>query len=406
MRTSGHLAGAVILLLTLVAAGAFVYAAANPSEATGGTSLVAAAEAAAAAETTGATTETTDAAAKTAADAEAGDTAVAATASIKDTLTPEVMMSYFKPLPSEMEAGDYQVTNELTHLGRMLFYDPRLSINQQMSCNTCHLLNDYGVDGLTTSLGHSGEPVSRNAPTVYNAAFHIAQFWDGRAEGVEEQAGGPMLAAGEMGMPDAPYVENVVGSIPGYEQYFVAAFGNEDPISFENIKMAIGAFERRLVTPSRVDSYMLGDLSQLTEEELKGAQTFVSVGCIGCHNGMGFGGLMYGKLGQAVPYEVDDAGRAAVTGSDADQNVFKVPSLRNITETGPYLHDGSIATLEEMVALMGKYQLARDLTPEEIASIVTFLGALKGDLPEQYIAVPVLPESGPQTASFAQTQTQ
>jgi cytochrome c peroxidase len=327
-------------------------------------------------------------------------------ASLKDTLTPEVMMSYFKPLPSEMEAGDYQVTNELTHLGRMLFYDPRLSINQQMSCNTCHLLNDYGVDGLTTSLGHDGKPVSRNAPTVYNAAFHIAQFWDGRSVGVEDQAGGPMLAAAEMGMPDAAYVESVVKSIPGYEQYFVAAFGNEEPVNFENIKTAIGAFERRLVTPARIDRYMLGDVSALTEEELIGAQTFVSVGCIGCHNGMGFGGLMYGKLGQAVPYEVEDTGRAAVTGNDADQNVFKVPSLRNITETGPYLHDGSIATIEEMVALMGKYQLARDLTAEEIDSIVTFLGALKGDIPEQYIAVPVLPESGPETASFAQTQTE
>jgi cytochrome c peroxidase len=408
MRTAGHLAGAIILILALVAVGAFVYAAANPSEATGGTSLVAAAEAAAAAAAeapaaVSAAETTTETAAETAAET-AGD-ATAATASIKDTLTPEVMMSYFKPLPTEMEAGDYQVTNELTHLGRMLFYDPRLSINQQMSCNTCHLLNDYGVDGLTTSLGHDGKPVSRNAPTVYNAAFHIAQFWDGRAEGVEEQAGGPMLAAAEMGMPDEAYVENVVNSIPGYEQYFVAAFGNENPVNFENIKTAIGAFERRLVTPSRVDSYMLGDLSALTEEELQGAQTFVSVGCIGCHNGMGFGGLMYGKLGQAVPYEVEDAGRAAVTGVETDEQVFKVPSLRNVTETGPYLHDGSIETIEEMVALMGKYQLARDLTTEEINSIVTFLGALKGDLPEQYIAVPVLPESGPETASFAQTQT-
>lgn len=396
MRTAGHLAGAIILVLTLVAIGVFVYSADNPGTAPVGTSMVAVAQAAAEPAMTTSETATEETPAQ----------AAAAVASIKDTLTPEVMMSYFKPLPSEMEAGEYQVTNELTHLGRMLFYDPRLSISQQMSCNTCHLLNDYGVDGLSTSLGHDGKPVTRNAPTVYNAAFHIAQFWDGRSTGVEDQAGGPMLAAGEMGMPDSAYVESVVKSIPGYEQYFVAAFEDEEPINFENIKTAIGAFERRLVTPAPVDRYMQGDLSALTEAELQGAQTFVSVGCIGCHNGMGFGGLMYGKLGQAVPYKVEDAGRAAVTGEDADQAVFKVPSLRNITETGPYLHDGSIGTLEEMVALMGKYQLARDLTAEEIDSIITFLGALKGDIPEQYIAVPVLPESGPETASFAKTATE
>jgi cytochrome c peroxidase len=210
-----------------------------------------------------------------------------------------------------------------------------------------------------------------------------------------------------MGMPDATYVEDVVRSIPGYREYFVAAFGNsEQPVTFDNVTTAIGAFERRLITPSRFDRYMEGDTSQLTDEELLGAQTFINVGCVGCHNGMGLGGLMYGKLGQAVPYEIEDEGRFAVTGTDADKNVFKVPSLRNVTETGPYLHDGSIATLEEMVALMGKYQLARDLTEEEIGSIVTFLGALTGDIPEQYIAVPVLPESGPDTASFAPTVQQ
>lgn len=402
MRTTGHLVGAIIFALVLVAVGAFVYAAANPGTVSGANSLVAAA----AAIPTVASSAAGESDAAAAVLSEATAAHAAAVAGIKDTLTPEVLTSFFKPLPSEIEAGDYQVTNELTHLGRMLFYDPRLSINQEMSCNTCHLLNDYGVDGLTTSLGHDGKPVSRNAPTVYNSALHIAQFWDGRAGGVEEQAGGPMLAAGEMGMPDAEYVENVVNSIPGYEQYFIAAFGNEEPINFDNMTTAIGAFERRLVTPSRFDSYMLGDLSQLSDEELLGAQTFISVGCVGCHNGMGLGGLMYGKLGQAVPYEVADEGRSVVTGDDADKNVFKVPSLRNVTETGPYLHDGSIATIEEMVALMGKYQLARDLTEAEITSIVTFLGALKGDIPEAYIAVPVLPESGPETASFANPVTQ
>lgn len=397
MRTTGHFVGAIIFALCLVAVGVFVYAAANPRTVTGGTSFVAAA---AAIESAAATEPEAEAVAQ----ANAGADTVAL--SIKDTLTPEVLTSFFKPLPSEIEAGDYQVTNELTHLGRMLFYDPRLSISQQMSCNTCHLLNDYGDDGLTTSLGHDGTPVSRNAPTVYNSALHIAQFWDGRASGVEEQAGGPMLAAGEMGMPDAAYVENVVNSIPGYEQYFIAAFGAEDPINFENMTTSIGAFERRLVTPSRLDRYMQGDLSQLSDEELEGAQTFINVGCVGCHNGMGLGGLMYGKLGQAVPYAAADEGRSVVTGNEADKNVFKVPSLRNVTETGPYLHDGSVATLEEMIAIMGKYQLARDLTGAEIAGIVTFLGALKGDIPEAYIAVPVLPESGPETASFARPVTQ
>ena len=398
MRTLAGFIGLVILALTVVAAGVLIATAANaPTEAV---------EMAPLAVVPARPAEDAEAAAEAATPAEAAattETASAETASLKDTLTPSMLSSFFQPLPTEVEAGDYQVTNELTHLGRMLFYDHRLSINQQMSCNTCHLLNDYGVDGLNTSLGHDGNPVSRNAPTVYNAAFHIAQFWDGRAGDVEEQAGGPMLAAGEMGMPNAAYVEDVLRSIPGYSEYFVAAFGSaEEPITFDNAKTAIGAFERRLVTPSRFDAYLLGDATQLTEQELQGAQTFITVGCVGCHNGLGMGGMMYGKLGQAVPYPLEDeTGRFAVTGEETDKSVFKVPSLRNIAETGPYLHDGSVATLEEMVQIMGKYQLARDLTEQEVADIVAFLGALTGDIPEAYIAVPVLPESGPDTASFA-----
>jgi len=399
MRTVTDLIGVVILLLTVVAAGVLITTASNSTADT-----VELAPLVAVPERAPSATAPTTPGAEAAAPAEAAAAgAPAEAASIKDTLTPSVLSSFFQPLPTEAEAGSYQVTNELTHLGRMLFYDPRLSINQQMSCNTCHLLNDYGVDGLSTSLGHDGKPVTRNAPTVYNSAFHIAQFWDGRAGDVEEQAGGPIMAAAEMGMPDTEYVENVIRSIPGYDQYFIAAFGkDEQPITFQNITTAIGAFERRLITPAPLDRYLLGDVNAMTEQELRGAQTFITVGCVGCHNGMGLGGAMYGKLGQAVPYPLEDeTGRFAITGEESDLNVFKVPSLRNITETGPYLHDGSIDTLEEMVAIMGKYQLARDLTPEEISDIIAFLGALKGDIPEAYIAVPVLPESGPDTASFA-----
>lgn len=306
---------------------------------------------------------------------------------------------HFATLPTEAATGKYPLSQEMTDLGRMLFYEPRLSIAQDISCNTCHLLDKYGVDGLPTSVGHGGAVGGRNAPTVYNAALEVAQFWDGRSPDVEDQAKGPIQNQIEMGMPSGGQeAANVIKTIPGYDPLFKAAFPDDpDPITFENLTTAIAAFERKLMTPGRFDAFLAGDATQLNEQEQRGLQKFVSYNCTMCHRGSTLGGQMYMKLGLYKPYPTEDVGRYEVTKNEADKYVFKVSMLRNIAETGPYFHDGSVATLEEAVKLMGEYQLGQALSDEDIADIVTFLKALTGELPADYIAPPTLPESGPDT---------
>lgn len=315
-----------------------------------------------------------------------------------DEYTPEALLA-FKPLPEVVLPENYELTEELVTLGRMLYYEPRISISQEISCNSCHLLDNYGVDGLQFSLGHDGKPVGRNSPTVYNAALHLSQFWDGRAADVEEQAQGPILASGEMGMPDPEYVIFVLNTIPGYMPLFEAAFpGEADPINYDNVGRAIGAFERYLLTPGAFDALLNGDEDALNAQEKRGLALFVSTGCTTCHYGEAIGGKRYAVLGQVEAYpEVTDEGRFAITGDEADMHAFKVPSLLNIAETGPYLHNGTITTLEEMVPLMAKYQLGKELTDAQIADIVAFMNALTGEIPVDYIAVPEFPESGPDT---------
>ncbi len=311
---------------------------------------------------------------------------------------PAAVFSLFQPLPVQAASLGDERSEALVALGRTLWYDPRLSASQEMSCNTCHPLQQYGADNLPRSLGHRGEPVRRNAQTVYNAALHVAQFWDGRSPTVEEQAMEPITSAAEMGMLDPAQVEALLGSIPGYALLFAAAFPSEaNSITYDNVGTAIGAFERGLLTPSRFDRFLAGDASQLTGAEQQGLTTFVEVGCAGCHLGTTVGGLFYKKLGEIVPYSTGDLGRYEVTGSEGDRHVFKVPSLRNVTQTAPYLHDGSIATLEEMVALMGRHQLGKELSEREISEIAAFLHALTGEIPLSYIAEPMLPASGPNT---------
>ena len=302
------------------------------------------------------------------------------------------IQALYEPLPNAVSSGGYQSSDELVVLGRLLFHDPRLSVNQQISCSSCHILERYGVDNLPVSIGHDGTPGSRNSPTVYNAALHVAQFWDGRSPNVEEQAKVPITSANEMGMLEPAYVEEVLRTIPGYGPLFAAAFPNDpDPIRFDNVALAIGAFERQLLTPSRFDAFLQSDYSQLTEQEQKGLATFINIGCSDCHQGAPIGGLLYKRLGEVEPYQTDDLGRFDVTGQESDIHVFKVPSLRNVAYTGPYLHDGSVQTLEEMVVLMAKHQLGKNVTPEQVTDIVTFLYALTGELPAELIAVPKLP---------------
>lgn len=317
---------------------------------------------------------------------------VVATGQLPASISPAIL-SLFDILPPEAPPLTYQLSDALINLGRVLYYEPRLSVNQTQSCNTCHPLDRYGMDSLPLSIGHNGAPVKRNAPTVYNAALHIAQFWDGRSPTVEEQAKGPILSSGEMGMLDAAAVETTLRAIPGYGALFAAAFpGDPNPITFDHVAQAIGAFERRLMTPSRFDRFLAGDYGQFTEQEQRGFATFADLGCPNCHVGVTVGGLQFKKLGEKEPYPIEDVGRFALTNLEVDRFVFKVPSLRNVARTAPYLHNGSIQTLEEMVALMARYQLGKQVTAEQITDVVAFLNTLTGEIPKDYIAPPPLPQ--------------
>jgi cytochrome c peroxidase len=305
----------------------------------------------------------------------------------------EQAKAVFKPLPKAFESKDNPITKEKVALGRQLFFEVRLSKNHDVSCNSCHDLAKYGVDGAPFSTGHKKQLGGRNAPTVYNAGDHIAQFWDGRAATLEDQAKGPVLNPVEMAMKDDASVVAVIESIPGYLPMFKKAFpGEEKPITYDNIAKAIGAFERTLVTPSKLDKFIEGDSKALNDAEKAGLAKFMEVGCTACHMGEGVGAGMYQKLGLVKPVPgLKDNGRFEATKKDADKGFFKVPSLRNIEKTGPYLHDGSVKTLEEAVTFMANYQLGKELKKEEVDSIVTFLKALTGPLPKDVKAPKPLP---------------
>lgn len=287
------------------------------------------------------------------------------------------LKQYFEPLPESII--DEQKNAALIKLGKMLYLDPRLSVNNKISCNSCHGLGNFGVDNEPTSPGHEGKRGNRNSPTTMNAALHIAQFWDGRARDVEEQALGPILNPVEMGMPDKGTVVKKLKEIDIYQKLFAEAFSDQKhPFNYNNIGVAIGAFERTLLTPSRFDDYLKGDDDALSQVEKRGLHKFVKIGCATCHNGVAIGGNSFKKIGLIEPYETADLGRYEVTKIESDKYVFKVPSLRNITKTAPYFHDGSVNTLEEAVRLMAKHQLGRDVGHGFIRDIKAFLESLKG----------------------------
>jgi len=306
--------------------------------------------------------------------------------------------STFSPLPASADNPDNPVTAEKVILGQTLYFDNRLSKDESVSCNSCHDLQTYGVDNDPTSDGVGGQKGDRNSPTVLNAAFHFTQFWDGRAKDVEEQAGGPILNPIEMAMPDQEAVINRLAAIKGYQEMFAAAFpGEEQPVNYKNLEKAIGAFERKLITPSRFDEYLMGYEEALNNEEKKGLQTFMDVGCTACHSGTVLGGNMYQKFGLAGNYwdftssaKVDN-GRFLVTNNESDKFLFKVPSLRNIEKTHPFFHDGSITDLGEAVKIIAKLQLNKDLTDQEVSEIVTFLKTLTGTVPEELAKAPEMP---------------
>jgi cytochrome c peroxidase len=296
--------------------------------------------------------------------------------------------SMFGKLPEMAENPDNLLTEEKIALGKKLFFDNRLSKDNTESCNTCHNLETYGVDNLSTSPGNDGGFGTRNSPTVFNAALHMSQFWDGREPTVEAQAGGPILNPVEMAMPSEEVVVERLSEIEEYNNLFAEAFpADESPINYKNIQNAIGAFERTLITPSRFDDFINGDITALTEQEKEGLQLFISTGCIACHSGNVLGGNIYQKFGVYEDYwkytnstNIDD-GKFGVTKNENDKYVFKSPSLRNVEKTYPYFHDGSISDLKEAVKIMGKIQLNKDLSENDVNSIVAFLNSLTGEIP-------------------------
>ena len=302
----------------------------------------------------------------------------------------------FEPVPANPPVLEGNPTSpEKVELGKMLFFDPRLSASWLISCNTCHNVGLGGVDLLETSIGHGWQQGPRNSPTVLNAVFNVAQFWDGRAKDLMEQAQGPIQAAVEMNSTPARTVETLQ-SIPQYVDHFKSAFpGESDPVTYENMARAIEAFESTLLTPwSKFDRFLRGNEQALDSSERKGLELFLDKGCVACHQGVNVGGTGYFPFGVvekpgAEILPPDDKGRFAVTRTASDEYKFKSPSLRNITLTAPYFHSGKVWSLEQAVGVMGSSQLGAELDDAESRAIVAFLTTLTGEQPK--VEYPVLP---------------
>ena len=289
-----------------------------------------------------------------------------------------------------------QINLGMSELGKKLFFDPRLSKSGFISCNSCHNLSMGGSDNLQTSIGDKWQQGPINSPTVLNSSLNLAQFWDGRAADLKEQAGGPIANPGEMAFSHTLAVD-LLGSIPAYQREFKQVFG-KDKVDIDQITLAIAEFEKTLVTPnSRFDQWLLGKQDALSPDELAGYKLFKDSGCVGCHNGEAVGGNSFQKMGLVAPYKGNEKsqGRSAVTGKDADRFNYKVPTLRNVELTYPYFHDGAANTLTEAVDVMGRIQLGKKFTPAENAKIVAFLKTLTGDQPS--FQLPILPPSADST---------
>lgn len=300
------------------------------------------------------------------------------------------LLRRFAPLREQFESSENPASPAKVELGRKLYFEKRLSKKGNISCNSCHDVARHGVDGEATSPGTDGVRGGRNSPTSFNAAGSFVQFWDGRSPSVEQQALGPILNPVEMAMPSEAAAVAVLKAIPDYVTSFEAAFPNEqNPVTFANVGKAIGAFERKLATPSRWDDYLRGQQDALTDTEVEGLALFTNVGCMVCHTGELLGGSMYQKVGVVEPWpNQKDQGRFEVTKQDGDRMMFKVPTLRNIAETAPYFHDGSAATLEAAVAKMGRHQLGIKLADSEVAAIAAWLKSLTGKAPAELLAPP------------------
>lgn len=284
-------------------------------------------------------------------------------------------------------------------LGKMLWFDPRLSLSGKVSCNTCHDLSTNGADTKPLSIGYAGRKGTVNSPTVFNAEKQIAQFWDGRAKTLAEQATGPITNPLEMAMTPE-LAEGVIRSIPGYRPYFEKAFGSKNP-TFSEIAEALAAFETTLTTPNApFERYLKGNKNALTQQQIDGLKLFRRSGCIRCHSGNLLSGTSFQKVGSVRPYVTDNSskGRMDVSGKPWDEMMFKVPTLLNVERTAPYFHDGAVKTLPDAVKKMADIQLDMNLSEKQVEEIVAFLESLNGELPK--IEKPTLPPSGPETRKY------
>ncbi len=307
----------------------------------------------------------------------------------------EQALELFKPLPSTIPSvRDNPITAEKIELGKALFFDPRLSASGVFSCYSCHNLTTGGDDNLETSIGHGWQKGPRNSPTVFNSVLNEAQFWDGRAEDLKEQAKGPIQAGVEM----ANTPENVVktlGSMPQYVQWFSEAFPEEDkPVNFDNMAKAIEAFEATLITPAPFDAFLNGNDDALTPEAKKGLALFIDKGCAACHKGVNLGGHGYYPFGLIEKPGADilppgDKGRFQVTETIDDEYVFRASPLRNVSVTAPYFHSGKVWDLKVAVQIMAESQLGKELSDEDADALVAFLNSLTGKVPD--VTLPMLP---------------
>jgi cytochrome c peroxidase len=325
---------------------------------------------------------------------------VAGTSHATDSLQQQAQ-GVFKPIPKDPPKNEKNpITPEKVTLGKMLFFDPRLSKSMLISCNTCHNIGLGGADFQETSTGHKWQKGGRNSPTVLNAVFNLAQFWDGRAADLMEQAKGPLQASVEMNNSPEQVIKTLK-SMPGYVAMFKKVFGDAaDPVTFDNMAKAIEAFEATLLTPdSRFDNYLAGDEKALSAREKEGLQLYMNKGCGACHGGVNMGGSGYFPFGVVEkPKEeitAGDMGRFKFTGSKSDEYVFKSPSLRNLELTPPYFHSGKVWCMKEAVGIMGAAQLGIKLTPDDVEKITDFLKTTTGMQP--VIEYPILPVASKDT---------
>lgn len=320
-------------------------------------------------------------------------------ASASDDALMKQAQGLFEPIPLKPPAiKGVEATPALVELGKALYFDPRLSQSHNISCNSCHQVGLGGVDTLSTSIGHKWQRGNRNAPTVLNSVFNIAQFWDGRAADLKAQAGGPIQNPIEMGISHEHAIE-MLKSIPGYAKLFEAAFpGVKDPITIDNVVTSIAAFEATLITPNApFDKFLRGDAQALSAEQKEDLKLFMDSGCSTCHAGINVGGQMYAPFGIVEKPGADflppnDKGRLEVTKTASDEFVYKVPTLRNIELTAPYFHTGKSWDLRQAVAVMGTSQLGQQLSDDQISKITAYLKSLTGEQPQ--VTYPILPPSG------------